>query len=212
MKTTKSNTINIRTLVFTALMGTISTVLMFISVSAPFAPAFLRFDIAELPALFAGFFLGPASGCGVILIKILLKLITQGTDTAFVGELMNIIGSMSFVLTASLIYKFNRTKKGAIISLIVSSIFVSIVFIFINAYIAFPMYSNLYGMPMEAIVAMGTAVNPRITDVTTLMLYSVFPFNLIKHAITSGITYVIYKKAGAALRNIITPNVTVQNA
>ena len=87
--------------------------------------------------------------------------------------------------------------------MIVSSIIVSILFIFINAYVMFPLYSNLYGMPMEAIVGMGTAVNPKITDVTTLMLYSVFPFNLVKHAATALLTFLVYKRAGKALRSIL---------
>ena len=114
-------------------------------------------------------------------------------------------------MPASLIYKWNRTKKGAIISLIVSSVLVSIAFIFINAYIAFPLYSNLYGMPMETIIGMGTAVNPKITDITTLMLFSVFPFNLLKHGITSFVTYLIYKRAGNTLRSLLMPAANAQH-
>ncbi len=210
-KTTKqTKSINVRTLVFIAMLGTVSTILMTLNFSLPFAPAFLKFDISELPALFAGFFLGPLSGCAVVAIKVLLKLVTQGTETAFVGEFMNLLGSLCFILPASLIYKWNRTKKGAIISLIISSVFVSIVFIFINAYIAFPLYSNLYGMPMETIIGMGTAVNPKITDIKTLMLFSVFPFNLLKHGITSFVTYLIYKRAGNTLRSLLMPAANTQ--
>ncbi len=208
----KEHTTNVRNLVFIAMMGAVSTVLMALNFSLPFAPGFLKFDISELPALFAGFFLGPVSGCGVILVKLLLKLITQGTETAFVGEFMNLMGSVCFILPASLIYKLNHTRKGAVISLTVSSVFVSIVFIFINAFVAFPMYSRLYGMPMDVIVGMGTAVNPRITNITTLMLYAVFPFNLLKHGVTSIMTYMVYKKVGAALRNMLQPQIKVSRA
>ena len=89
---------------FIGMLGALSAVLMLISVPLPFAPGFLKFDIAELPALFAGFFLGPVGGCAVIIVKILLKLVTQGTDTAFVGDLMNIAGSCTFVLPAAFMY------------------------------------------------------------------------------------------------------------
>ena len=85
----------------------------------------------------------------------------------------------------------------------VSSIFVSILLIFINMYIAFPMYSALYGMPLEAIVSMGAAANPLVSDLFTLMLFGVFPFNLVKHGITSLATYLVYKKCGNALRGIL---------
>ena len=189
--------------VFIGMMGAVSTVLMMLNFSLPFVPGFLKFDISELPALFAGFFLGPVSGCSVIVVKVLLKLLFQGSDTAYVGEAMNIMGSVCFVLPASLIYRWKHTKKGAVIAMTVSSVLVSIAFIFINAYIAFPLYSKLYGMPMEVIVGMGSAINPMITDVPTLMLFSVFPFNLFKHGVTSFVTYLIYKKAGNTLRSMI---------
>ena len=97
-----------RSIAFIGMLGALSAVLMLISVPLPFAPGFLKFDIAELPALFAGFFLGPVGG-----VKILLKLVTQGTDTAFVGDLMNIAGSCTFVLPAAFIYKRHHNKRGA---------------------------------------------------------------------------------------------------
>ena len=64
-----------RSIAFIGMLGALSAVLMLISVPLPFAPSFLKFDIAELPALFAGFFLGPVGGCAVIIVKILLKLV-----------------------------------------------------------------------------------------------------------------------------------------
>lgn len=194
---------NVKKTVFIGMMGAVSAVLMMLNFSVPFVPGFLKFDISELPALFAGFFLGPVSGCAVIVVKVLLKLLFQGSDTAYVGEAMNIMGSVCFVLPASLIYRWKHTKKGAVLAMVVSSVVVSIAFIFINAYIAFPLYSKLYGMPMEVIVGMGSAINPMITDVPTLMLFSVFPFNLFKHGVTSFVTYLIYKRAGNTLRSMI---------
>ena len=194
---------SVKKTVFIGMMGAVSAVLMLLNLSLPFAPGFLKFDISELPALFAGFFLGPLSGCGVVTVKILLKVLFQGSDTGYVGELMNVMGSICFILLASLIYRWKHTKQGAIIAMTVSTVLVSAAFIFINAYIAFPLYSQLYGMPMDAIISMGTAVNPMITDLPSLMLLSVFPFNLFKHGVTSFITYLIYKRTGNTLREII---------
>ena len=96
-------TSSVKETVFVGMMGAISAVLMLLNISLPFVPGFLKFDISELPALFAGFFLGPVSGCGVIVVKILLKILFQGTDTGYVGEVMNVLGSMCFILPASLI-------------------------------------------------------------------------------------------------------------
>ena len=188
---------------FIGMLGALSTILMMVSIPLPFAPGFLRFDVAELPALFAGFFIGPLGGCAVIVVKILLKLVIQGTDTAFVGELMNIIGSCAYVLPASLIYTRYHTKKGAGVSLIISTMLVSLVAVFLNAWIAFPMFTRLYGMPMEAIIGMGEAVNPLVHDSVSLMLFSVFPFNLLKHGVTSLVTWLIYKRVGNTLRAML---------
>ncbi len=190
-------------LVFVALMGALSFVLMMINFPLPFAPSFMKFDVADLPGLFAGFFLGPLAGFEVIVIKLLIKIIVQSTDTAFVGEFSNLAGSTIFVLIAAWIYKKDRTKKGAIIGMTVSSIAVSVLSIFLNAYVMFPLYSRLYGMPLEAIIGMGTAINPRITNMTTMMLFSVFPFNLFKHLVTDIITFLVYKRAGKALRTVL---------
>ena len=193
----------IRKLVFIAILGAISFVLMLINFALPFAPSFMKFDIAELPALFAGFFLGPLAGFEVVVVKLLLKIVFQGSETAFVGELSNLVCSTFFVVLAAWIYKANRTKKGAVIALVVSTIAVSILFIFANAYVMFPLYSRLYGMPLDAIIGMGTAINPRITSLTTMMLFSVFPFNLVKHAVTSLLTFLMYKRVGNVLKGII---------
>ena len=191
---------SVQKLVFIAMMGALSAALMFISIPLPLAPAFLKFDIAELPALFAGLFYGPFSGFLVIVLKIGLKLLMQGTETAFVGELMNVIGSSAYVVTAAVIYKIHRTKKGALISLIVASAAASVFAVFLNLWIAFPMYGKIYGIPIEDIVAMGTAVMPFIQSEATLMLYSIFPFNLLKHGVTALITWILYKRCGRLLR------------
>ena len=189
-------------LIFIALMAALSSVLMLISIPLPFAPSFLKFDIAELPALFAGFFLDPLSGFLVIILKILLKLVMQGTETAFIGEVMNVIGSAGFVLPAAIIYKYNRTKKGAFISLIIASVVASVLAVFLNIWIAFPLYGKMFGISMDQIIAMGAAAIPAIDSEWKLMLFSVFPFNLLKHGVTAFITWILYKRLGSLLRSL----------
>lgn len=205
----KIKPLNAKTVAFIGMLGAVSAVLMAIQVPLPFAPTFLKFDISELPALFSGFFLGPISGCGVIAVKLLLKVLLQGTETAFVGEAMNLVGSCAFVLPASLLYQHWHSKRGALAALSISTLLVSVICIFLNTYVAFPMYSSLYGIPMDAIIEMGSSVNPLAHDSFTLMLYGVFPFNLVKHGVTSLVTYLVYKRCGNALRSILGQGRTV---
>ena len=65
---------------------------------------------------------------------------------------------------------------------------------------------------MEAILEMGSSVNPLVHDNVTLMLYGVFPFNLVKHGITSLVTYLTYKRCGNALRSLLSVHETVPAA
>lgn len=195
------------------MLGALAGVLMLFDFPLPIAPSFLQMDIAELPCLFAGFFMGPLQGFLVIVVKILVKLVIKGSNTAFVGEFSNLVGSALFVCTAALIYKKNHTKKGAMISMVVSTLIVSVAYVFMNAFVMFPLYSSLYGLPMEAIIGMGNAVNPLVTNELTMMLFCVFPFNLIKYTIVSLITYLVYKRCANAIRSILkTDQKTVRTA
>lgn len=201
MSNRRSN--SVKTVAFVGMLGALSCVLHLFRFPLPFVPAFYDFDIAELPALFAGFFMGPVAGCGVVLVKCVLKILFQGSQTVFVGDLSNLLGSMTFILTASLIYRRMHTKRGAKIALTVSTVVVSVVYVFLNAYVMLPMYSSLYGLPIQTIVDMGHAVNPWVHDTVSLMIFAVFPFNILKHGATSLLTYLLYKRVGNALRNMM---------
>ncbi len=197
------NSINTRTVALVGMLGAISAILMMIDFSIPVFPSFMKFDLGELPALFAGFFLGPLGGCLVILVKMVLKVLIKGTNTAFVGEFMNIIASVSYVLPASLIYKSQHTKAGAKKAMLIGTLLTAVICIFLNAWVSFPMYGRLYGLSMDAIVGMAAKANPLVHDSVTLMLFSVFPFNLFKYGVTSALTWLIYKRTGNTNRHIM---------
>lgn len=202
VKPTKSS-MNVRKMVFIALLGALSAVLMSLNFKLPFMPPFLKFDMAALPALFAGFYLGPVAGIFVIIIEIALELLLTGTGTAFVGEFTYLMTSCAFILPASLIYKFSKTKKGALISLIVSTAIVSIVSVLLNLFISLPMYVSLYHMSMDKIIDMCRSVMPLIKDEFTLLMFGVLPFNIIKYGATSIVTFLIYKRLGKLLGKIL---------
>jgi riboflavin transporter FmnP len=69
----------------------------------------------------------------------------------------------------------------------------------LNAIYLLPKFAALYGMPMEAIIGMGTKINPSITSVGTLVLFAVVPFNLLKGVIDSVLTFLLYKRISPLL-------------
>ena len=76
----------------------------------------------------------------------------------------------------------------------------TIVGCFINAYLLLPAYAAAFHMPIDALVAMGTAVNSHINSLLTFVLLSVAPFNLLKGFLVSLIVFLIYKKISPILQ------------
>ena len=174
-----------------AILGALSFVLMIIEIPLPFFPDFLKIDASDLPALVGGFALGPVAGVLIVLIKNILHL--PQTSSIYVGELANFVVGASLVLPASLLYYRTKTKKMAFLGLCIGIVTMAISGALMNLFVMLPLYTRLYGMPMEVLVSLGTKVNSNITDLTTFILYAIVPFNLIKGFVISTITLVIYK-------------------
>ena len=196
-----------RKMAMIGMFSAISTILMILELPVFFTPGFYKLDFSELPALIGGFAFGPVAGIMIEFCKILLKLMTKGTSTALVGELANFVVGCSFILPASFLYWLKKSKKSAIFSSIVGTLCMTVVGSWLNAVFLLPTFANMFGMPLlpdgtgSSIVEMGTAVNPYIKDVSTLVLFAVVPLNLLKGAAVSIITILIYKKLSPILKN-----------
>lgn len=197
---------SVQTLCFVSLFGALSTVLMLFKLPLPFAPAFMKLDLAELPAILGGFMFGTAPGICIVLLKCALHLLLQGTDSMYVGELSNLVLSSVYVVTASVIYQRHKTKKTAAAALFVSVCITSILAVLSNLYVIFPAYAAVYGISMDSITTMAGAVNPFVHDTLTLMLWSVLPFNLVKFGLVSMITFFTYKKLHLFIAKIAAAN------
>lgn len=204
---TQSNTvtrtqprIGVRTIVNVAMLAAISVILMLFEIPLPFAPSFYEIDFSEVPVLVGAFAMGPAAGAATELVKILLNFIITGTDTAGVGELANFIIGCSFCIPAALIYKKSKTRKGALIGMGAGTITMVMIGCIINAYVMLPVYAKAFGIPMDALIQMGTAVNPNITDLNGFIMFAVAPFNLLKAVLVALIVLLIYKKISPILK------------
>lgn len=69
-----------------------------------------------------------------------------------------------------------------------------------NAVYLLPKFSQLYGIPLDGLVAMGHEVNEGIKDVMTMVLFAVVPFNILKGALVTVITMVLYKRISPLLK------------
>ena len=197
-----SNTTNkTRKLVEIGMLGAIATVLMLFEFPIPFiAPPFYELDFSEVPVLVGAFALGPMAGATIELVKILINLLINGTATAFVGEIGNYLLGCSFIIPAALIYKKKKSKKTALSAMIVGTIVMTVFGCILNAYVLLPTYAAAFGMPIDAIIGMGSAINGNINDVMTFVIIAVAPFNIIKGVVVSVITLLIYKHISPILK------------
>ena len=158
------------------------------------APEFYKLDFSELPVLLCSFYLGPSAGVVCEGMKILLKLLTKGTSTAFVGDFANFVVGCTLVLPAAICYHVKKTKKTALLGLALGTVIMTIFGSLFNAVYLLPKFSVLFGLPLDQIVAMGSSINGQIHSVSTLVLFSVAPLNLLKAAVVSLLTLLLYKR------------------
>lgn len=177
-----SNTkkINTRKLVVLGLFIALGYICLFVF---RFRVQFLTLDFKDVFITIAGFIYGPVVAAAVALIESLLELFTV-SDTGFWGAIMNFISSAVFALTASLIYKYNKNFKGAVIGL-VSAVFSRTAVILLTNLIITPIYTNT-----------------DVKTVASMIMPLLLPFNLIKSLLNAVLIFMLYKPISQALKSM----------
>ena len=166
------------------------------------APEFYKLDFSELPVLLCGFYLGPTATVLCESVKILLKLLLKGTSTAFVGDFANFFVGCSFVLPATIWYHAHKSKHSAIIGLILGTLSMAIIGTTFNALYLLPKFAQLYEIPLDAIIGMGSKINASVTNIATFVIICVAPLNIVKGATVSVLTMLLYKRVARPLFGI----------
>ena len=182
-----------------AILAALSAVIMLLEFPLPFAPGFYKLDLSEAVILMGGFAMGPVAAAVIELIKNLINILLNGTTTAFVGEFANFLTGCALVVPASLIYKYHKTLKGAIVSLAVGTFSLVIIGSTFNYFVLIPAFSSMYHMPLDEIISMGSKVNPLVSDLKTLVMFAVAPFNIVKGVLCSLINLLLYKRVSKVL-------------
>lgn len=185
----------VRKMAVIGMFSAVAMILMLFDFPLPFAPGFYKLDFSELPILVGTFAFGPAAGVMMEFVKILLKLFIKGTSTVFVGELANFVIGCSFILPASVLYTFRKSKKTAVIACCAGTLCMTVFGTAFNAIYLLPAFSKLYGTPLENLLAMGSTVNPLVKEgnIVSFVVACVAPMNLLKGVIVSAVTLLIYK-------------------
>ncbi len=168
-------------LVKIGVLSAIAFVLQFAGSMLPKVAGFLEIEFSDFPAVIGALSLGPVAGFMIELIKNLIHL--PMSTTGYVGEFANLIVNGSFVIVIGLFYKFNKTKKGAIIALILGSVIMPISAAAVNYFIMLPLF-----MPTASSAVKFGLVATTIT-----------PFNFVRAIVLSVITIFCYKRLSPIL-------------
>lgn len=179
---------SIQKLIYTAMLAAVAGVLMSLEFSVPMMPPFYKVDLSDVPSVIAVFLMGPVSGICVEVIKLLIKLITVGTNTMYVGELANLIAAFLFVWPLWFLYqKLGANRKAAVEALLLSIVIRTACACFINANITLPLYAKAMSLPLDEVIRMVASVNPAIKDLNGFIILATIPFNVLK----VGLNYIV---------------------
>ncbi|MGL6185425.1 MAG: ECF transporter S component [Clostridium chrysemydis] len=165
-----------------SLLAAIAFILMFFEL--PLTPfPWLKLDLSDVPALMGAFTFGPLTGILIEFLKVMMNLLLSGTSTGGIGELANFLIGASFIAPAAFIYFRNKSKKTAIIGMIVGGISINIVGILANAYLLLP----AYGMHLSG------------SELINYIMVGLVPINTIKAVVVSVMTYILYKRVSVSI-------------
>jgi riboflavin transporter FmnP len=185
----------VRALTTTALLATVSAILMYMDFALPIFPQFLKMDFSEAPGLLATIAIGPYSGIMVELIKNLLNL--PHTATGGVGELASFTIGCSLVIPAGVLFRKLPAKTSAALALLAGVTTMTITAAIANYYVLIPLYSRF--VPIDTILAIYSEINPYADTVPKLIATAVVPFNIIKGTAISLVSFALYKRLSRVL-------------
>lgn len=189
-----------RKLAVTAIMAAVATVLMFFSFSVPLVPSFLKLDFSEFPALIASFALGPVSGAAVCFLKNLINLFSSSTGGA--GELCNFLMGLTFVVPAGLIYRRNKTFKGAVAASLIGALIMAVCSVPLNYFISYPAYAVFFHMTTDKVMALYQAILPSVKTLPQALVIFNAPFTLVKGLCDVLLTFLIYKRISPVIKGV----------
>jgi riboflavin transporter FmnP len=192
--------ISTRKMVIIGMMTALATIVYYLDFPVPFMPGFIKLDFSNVISLLTGFALGPVEGVIVCLLKNLIHLLIKGIDTTMgIGDIFDFVTSATFVLVAALIYKKNRTKKGAVIATLVGMLAFTVISLPLNYFIVYPIYFKAYGGE-AAILGAYQKLMSSVKNIFSALCIFNLPFTFIKGLLCSIITIIIYKPLSPILK------------
>lgn len=170
-------------LAFLAVFVALSYAVSFLEIPIFPAAPFLKLDFGNVFILLVSFLLGPIEGIVVCVLKEGLRAI--GSSSGGVGEIANIVTTLSFIILPSVVYRFRKGLKVVVPCLAVGCLLGTGAALLANRFINFPLY-------------MGAGAASAFQE----LFWFVLAFNLIKTAAVSVLTVLLYKRLSDFLKKL----------
>lgn len=183
-----------------SVLSVMGFLLMMFQIKIPFCPPFMDLDLGDLPSVIGTLVLGTSAGIWIEFIKNLIYFFVKDS-TAGVGELANFLVGIAYLIPIGLLHNKFKSFKSYLAGALIGSFFMVITACLFNYFVLIPVYAIMFGMPLDAIIGMTQEVNPIVTDLKTLIFFSVAPFNIVKAIILGVLGYFMYKLVIPFVRN-----------
>lgn len=198
------NNMKTQALVVSAMLSALAFVLMFLEFPIPMLiPSFVKMDFSDLPALIGAFSLGPWYGVIIELLKNILHILLKGTSSAYVGEMFNFTCGAVFCLVAGYIYRFHKTRKGAVIASIAGCVAMALFSLPLNYFLVYPAYVVCYHLPLEVIIGMYQAILPAADNLWKCLLIFNVPFTFCKGFLDAVLCFLVYKPLSRFIKETV---------
>ncbi len=178
---TTATVLETRTLTRVGMLAGVAFMLMYLEFNLPGFPTWLQYDPSEVITLIGGFAMGPVAGALAVVTKSAIFFLSGKDEAGWIGTLAALFTGLSYVVSASLVYRYWRTMLGAIVALAVGIVASAAVMAVANYFFFLP----LWGVPTEALL-------PTVKITTS--------FNLIKGVVNSLLVFLLYKKVRVILQ------------
>lgn len=177
----RSSRLQTSQLVMIALLSTIAYVIMVVG-RIPMIQ-FLKYDPKDIVIMLGGMAFGPSTTILISIVVSFIEFLTVSSD-GIIGLFMNVLSTVAFVTTATIIYRKNPSARSLFIGLFIGTILTTLVMVAWN-YVVTPAFLQI----------------PR-SEVVKMLLPVIVPFNLIKSSINSGIIILLYKPILNTFKNV----------
>ena len=172
---------NIRRLTMIGLFTALAYVVM-VLIHFP-VPPMLTLDLKDTVITLCGLCFGPLAAVFAGIVVPFLELITV-SGTGVYGFVMNALGTLSFSVTVSLIYRFRKNMLGAVLGLVSGVFAMTAVMLLFNLVIT-PWYLHI-----------------SVAEVRQMIPTLLLPFNLVKAVLNAALVMLLYKPVSTALQRM----------